>query len=259
MIPEASLTIIKNYADQLLKPVRLVVFTGDACSRACTEAIELARAIKAGMGRVAVETYDMAMDRDKTEQYGIQRVPALVVQGGDGRTITFFGLPESMILEVLLDTIRAVSEGKSSLPESIRHSLKRFSDAVSVQVFVRSDCALCKSAAELAINFTLASDRIDTAVIMVKDFPQLAAKYAVTALPKTVFGGDEQVEGDIPEAEFFEKIFHAQGSKPGPDRRCLTCGSQSSDIICQQCKIRIRAEALDHKRKIEKQAETKPR
>jgi hypothetical protein len=44
-------------------------------------------------------------------------------------------------------------------------------------------------------------------------------------------------------------IFQAEGVKPGPERKCLICGTTSPDIICTNCRAKIQAEAVNHKLK----------
>ena len=117
MRAEKSSEIIKKSSERMKKPVRLVLFQTDRGCAACADALELCREIKAHMSMIALETYDMVMDRDKSEQYGIKQVPAVVVQGADGQAATFYGLTEDIFLDVLMDTIRAVSEEKVWFPE----------------------------------------------------------------------------------------------------------------------------------------------
>jgi len=253
MFNQTSLKIMQLSSTQLIKPVRLVVFTRDAVCNACQNVSELSRTIKMQMNKIALETYDVVMDRDKTEQYGIQRTPALVVQGGAGQKITFYGYTENLFLQLLLNTIEAVSTAKEWLPEDMKRSLQRLDNDVMIRVFVSNNCMLCKTVAEVAIGLALACNRVNTAVIMADDFPELKTKYRINALPKTVFGEDLQVDGNISEVKFLENIFEAEGIKTGPDKRCLACGNASTDIICSNCKIRIQAEALDYKLKFEKQ------
>lgn len=253
MVDETSLKIIRLSAGQLDKPVRLIVFTKDSACSVCGPAVELARAVKAHMGRIALESYDLVMDKDKTEQYGIQRVPALVVQGGDGQTVTFYGLTQNTLLEVLLNTIHAVSTARVWFPEGVRQSLQRLNGGVKIRVFVKNNCLDCKAVAETAIGMALENHRINTSLILVEDFPELAKKYNITVLPKTIFGETLQADGNLRESEFLEKVFQAEGARSGPDSRCLVCGTSSSDMICVACKTRIQAEALDHKLKVEKQ------
>ena len=116
MISARTQEIIKTYAKRLNKPVRLVIFTSDKGCPACPDMLGLAQAIKAHFDKIALESYDLVMDRDKSQQYGIGLVPAIVLQGGDGEMVTFYGLIEDVFLNILLDTIQSSVQHKSMVP-----------------------------------------------------------------------------------------------------------------------------------------------
>jgi len=252
MISESSLEFIKQSSGQLKKPVRLVLFTTDAGCEACPGALALVRALKGHMDKIALETYDLVMDRDKSEQYGIQRAPATVVQGADGQAVTFYGGIEDVFLGILINTIHSLADTKVWFPEDITRTLKHLAHDVRIRVFVESDCPLCRPVAETAIGLAIECGFIYTDIIVAEDFPELLRKHAIKKLPLTIFGENLRMEGHVSESEFLEMIFQAEGLKPGTDRRCLVCATSSSDIICAKCKAKILAEAIDHKTRIEK-------
>jgi alkyl hydroperoxide reductase subunit AhpF len=204
------------------------------------------------MNMIALETYDIVMDRDKSEQYGVSRAPAMVVQGGDGRAITFYGLPSDLVLDAVMTSIRSISEGKVWFPGDIQRVLQLLSHDVKIQVFVKSDCVRCRAVVETAIGMALESPNVSTDIVIANDFPELMTKHRITTLPKTIFGENLERDGHVTEGEFLEMVFQAEGIKPGPNRRCLICGKASSDVICKNCKTKIQAEAIDHKTRIEK-------
>lgn len=252
MIDLNLLDSIQNTLSHLKKPVRLILFTRDIGCETCTTALDLARAIKARTPKAALEVYDQVMDRDKAEQYGIQHVPAFVVQDGNGRFVTFHGLVHDVFLRILLDTVIAISGNKVWFPQNIRSTLDHLEKDVIVQVFVEADCEQCRPVAETAIGLALESDLVAADIIIASDFPELIKRYSIKALPKTVFGANLHMDGHVSESEFLEMIFQAEGVQAGPERRCLVCGKSSPDVICSSCKTRIQAEAVDHKRKGEK-------
>lgn len=252
MISSKSLDLIKQSPGQLKKPVRLVLFTTATGSEDCREASDLARSIKAHLSKLSLEAYDIVMDRDKADQYGIKRVPAMVVQDGAGQSITFYGVLEDVFLGILLETIQFLSDTKVWFPADVRRALQHLSHDVLIRVFVESDCPLCRPVAETAIGLAIESSFIATEIIIASDFPELIRKHKITKLPLTIFGENIRISGHVTESEFLEMIFKAEGIKPEPDRRCLVCGTPSPDIICKNCKTRIQAEAIDHKTRIEK-------
>jgi hypothetical protein len=252
MLSERSLTIIRSRPGLLKKPVRLVLFTSDTGCEACPDMLELARAVKAQFNKIALETYDVVMDRDKSMQFGVRHVPALVVQGGEGETVSFYGKLEHLFLEVLLSTMAAVSESKAWFPENVRRALHHLANDVSIRVFVENDCPECGPVADIAIGLALESRLISTSIIVASDFPDMMKRYRISTLPRTIFGENLHMDGHVSESEFLEMVFQAEGLKAGPEKKCLVCGNMSPENICPACKAKIQAEAVEHKLKGEK-------
>lgn len=252
MIDETMWEKILLAAPRLERPVRLVVFT-NAGSTSQEKVVRLAHAVKEHMGKIALEQYDPVMDRDKTEEYRIARVPALVVQSGGGQTITFYGRPTEALVHLLIGTIHALSDPRQWVADETQLLLKRLSHEVFVRVLIDQASPRSKTTAETAIALALESTQVTTEIIVARDFPELMQKYRITTTPLTIIGANIEREGELGLTEFIELLFQAEGLKPGPDKRCLVCGGPSADVMCLACKNRIRAEALDHKRKIEKQ------
>ena len=252
MLREYEQEQITNTLGQMKSPVRLALFTSDVECEGCPDAVTIARAIKAGSQKIALEQFDITMDRDKSELYGIKRPPSFVVQGSDGRVITFSGVVREEFLGVLLDCIVAVSTKKVPFPENICSTLKLLERDVLIQVFVENACPRCRPVAETAIGLARESRLIHTDIIVADNFPDLMRKYQITTLPKTVFGGNIHLDGHVKESTFLEMIFEAEGLKGGAEKHCLVCSAPSSDIICTTCKIKIQAESVDHKLKDEK-------
>jgi thiol-disulfide isomerase/thioredoxin len=252
MLSEATLSSIGNMPAGLTRPVRLILFTTDTACEACPEMRELARAIKKRASKIALESYDLVMDRDKSEQYGVRHAPALVVEGGGGQTVAFYGLIEDMLLDVLLSAILAISDAKVWFPDNIRLTLGHLANDVSIRVFVESDCPQCRPVIETAVGLALENALVNTSIIVASSFPELVKRYGIKTLPKTIFGDNLHMDGHVRESEFLEMIFESEGLRPGPEKKCLVCGTSSPDIICQNCKTRIQAEAVEHKLKSEK-------
>lgn len=253
MPSDDALRYIKDTLGQMKNPVRLVVFTSESGCAQCPDVLDLARSIKSRSTKIALEAYDLTMDRDKTEQYGITLTPSVVVQGAEGKSVTLCGEIDGIMLSLLLETVLAVSGGKTWFPDSIGNALKLLERDVRIQVFVDLDCPLCKPVAETATGLAMESGLIHTEIITADDFPKLRDRYQVATPPKTVFGGNLHLDGHVSESTFLEMIFKAEGLRPMESvRRCMVCGASSADIICTTCKSKIQAEAVDHKRRDEK-------
>jgi hypothetical protein len=253
---ESTIQSIVQAAGTLKKPVRLILFLNDVGCEACPDAKRAAQAIKKNAPLVALEIYDQVMDRDKTQLYGIRRVPAMVVQDNEGHSVTFYGMVEDIIFSMMIDALYAASEGRTWFQEDIRSALRRLAGAVSIQVFLETDCPLCGPVAQTAIGLALESTLVKTDIIIAGDYPELVKKYSIKDLPKTIIGENLHLDGHVTETVFLEMIFEAEGLQPGKDRSCLVCSSPSDDIICMSCKNRIQAESLSHKIREERSRQT---
>ncbi len=252
MSSENTQKLIQNTLGQMKKPVRLVVFSSDRGCVQCPAVIALAREIKSLSAKIALEVYDITMDRDKTELYGVQATPALVVQGGTGRVVRFYGMLKNIFLDALLDCIVAASTDKAWFSAPILGVLKLLERDVHIQVFVDNDCGQCRLVAETAMGLALENDFIHTDIIVAGDNPDLMRKHSITSLPKTIFGENLHMDGHVSESEFLEMIFEAEGLRSVREKRCLVCGNPSPDTICGSCKAKIQAEAVGHKLSEEK-------
>ena len=75
----------------------------------------------------------------------------------------------------------------------------------------------------LAHAFALESDLVQADCIEATEFPDLAARYRVNAVPKTVINGLASIEGSLPEEFFLDEVLkalpsHLRGAaEPGQD------------------------------------------
>ncbi len=251
MLKDSMLKVIRDSLTGLRNPVRLVVFTSDTGCDACPDAVATARAIKAAAPKIALEIYDLTMDRDKTEEYGIKRVPSFVVQSTVRRSVTFSGAVEGIPLLLLLDAINGVAGNRAWFPDRIASTLTLLRQEVDVQVFLESDCTLCRPVAETAMGLALTNRMVNTELIAADDSPELLAKHRIKVLPFILFGGSLKHEGHASESEFLEMLFQAQAKSRASEKRCVICAQPSPDMICNSCKAKIQAEAVDHKHKDE--------
>lgn len=66
----------------------------------------------------------------------------------------------------------------------------------------------------LAQSFALESDLVQADCIEATEFPDLASRYRVYAVPKTVINGLASIEGSLPEEFFLDEVLKALPSRP---------------------------------------------
>lgn len=200
----------------LTSPVTLAVFVdggGDASTcEMCDDTRELLEELAWNSeGKVSLQVYDLAENPDAAIRYGIDKVPAVVVLGGDAQQtdfgIRFFGIPTGYEFRTLIEDIQMVSGASPSLQPATLDMLSRISSPVHVQVFVTPTCPYCPQAVLLAHKLALASPWVTADMVDASEFPDLADRYQVRAVPRTVVNDDAlQIEGAVPEHELVEQL-----------------------------------------------------
>jgi hypothetical protein len=70
----------------------------------------------------------------------------------------------------------------------------------------------------LAHHLAVASELIRGDCVEATEFPDLAQRYSVMAVPKTVVNERVSFEGALPEAQFVEQVLRAAGDGNGAPR-----------------------------------------
>ena len=192
------------------EPVRILVFSQEIECEFCKEARQLAQEV-AGLvpDKVVVEVYDFVKDEAKAKEYGVDKVPAIVVLGRKDYGVRFYGIPYGYEFNTFIETIINVSKGTTNLSEDTKAKLKALDKPAHIQVFVTLTCPYCPIAAGLAHKFAIESDMIKSDVVEVAEFPPLAQKYSVMGVPKIVINERTELVGAVPEAQFVAHVLQA--------------------------------------------------
>jgi alkyl hydroperoxide reductase subunit AhpF len=117
-------------------PVKLVVFSQElVAGDLCRQNEQLVREVAALDTRISVEVLNPAIDRERAEAYGVDQVPAIVVEGARDYGIRFFGIPSGYEFSNLIDSIIVASSGEAALSEATKTSLATLTGDVHIKVF----------------------------------------------------------------------------------------------------------------------------
>ena len=120
---------------KLAGPVKLIVFTQELGAETCVQTEQLLKEVADLSDQVSLEIYNLILDREKTEQYGVDRVPAIVVEGARDYGIRFYGLPAGYEFSNLIDSMLLASSGRPQLSDETLDRLASVQKPVSIQVF----------------------------------------------------------------------------------------------------------------------------
>lgn len=120
----------------LAAPVRLLFFTQTFGCDTCVPARRIVDRIASLSERVTVEEFNLVLDKDAVQAYGIRRAPAVAVVGEADTGIRFYGVPEGHELISLVDAILLVASRDSGLSDESRARLAEVDEPLDIQVFV---------------------------------------------------------------------------------------------------------------------------
>jgi alkyl hydroperoxide reductase subunit AhpF len=136
ILTERDRTAVKTELAKLAGPVKLVVFTTQlGASEYSLETERLVREVAECSDQVTVEILNLHIDRARAEAYGVDRVPAIVVEGSQDYGIRFFGIPMGYEFTNLIDSMLAASSGTPSLRADTIERLATLREHVHIQVF----------------------------------------------------------------------------------------------------------------------------
>jgi glutaredoxin-like protein len=190
---------------------RLVVPGEDPCP-SCADTVALLGELAATSDHLSLEVHDVAAEPDVAREQGIDKVPATRIIGPGARgAVRLFGLPGGYEFATLIEDVIDVGGARDDLSDDAHAALDALTRDVHLQVFVTPTCPHCPAAVRTAHQLAMASPRVTADVIVVNDFPHLAERYDVMAVPKVVIDDTVSFEGALPESEFLAFLAEATG------------------------------------------------
>lgn len=207
---------VKKILGGLKEVVKIIVFTQESpivmptleCEN-CKDNRILMEELASLTDKIKIEIYDFLKDKSKAEELKIDKIPANIIQGDIDYGIRFYGLPAGYEFSTLLETIKLISNRDSNLAPELKEKIKTIAKTVAIKVFVTLTCPYCPAAAITAFKFAMESSLITAETINAQEFPHLAQRYAVFAVPKVVINETITFEGALPDHLFAEKIINA--------------------------------------------------
>ncbi len=197
---------VRRLLSDLKNPVRLLVFVQHIDCVYCRETRQLIEEVGALSDQIAVEVYNRITDRELAERYGIDKAPAVVIEGDQDYGIRYFGIPSGYEFGSLIEDIRMVSARDSGLSPSSRKRLAQIQTPVHIQVFVTPTCPYCPRMVRLAHQAAMESPWIRADMVEAMEFPELADQYGVYGVPRTVINEVIHIEGAVPEGYFINEL-----------------------------------------------------
>jgi glutaredoxin-like protein len=196
---------------EMARPVRLLFFTQTLGCETCLQTKQILDELPALSEKIAIDEVNFILEPDKAKQYGIDRVPAVAIVGqtesGEERdsNIRFLGTPAGYEFMSLIQAVLLVGGRPSMLSEDSLKRIAAVSSPTTMHVFTTPTCPHCPRAVTVAHEMAFANPNITAFAVEATEFPDLARKYSVTGVPKTVVNDSVEILGALPPDAFVEQ------------------------------------------------------
>jgi len=127
---------VRKQLEGLVAPVQLVMFTQTIECKFCAETRALVEEVASLSDKVEAVIYNFVTDKDKADDYGVDKIPAVAVIGEEDYGVRFYGIPAGYEFTSLIEAIKTVSTGESQLSDVTKEALAQIDEPVHFQVFV---------------------------------------------------------------------------------------------------------------------------
>jgi alkyl hydroperoxide reductase subunit AhpF len=171
------------WSKTLTAPVRVQLYVDGAGCNACEVTARVLQQLQGASPNLAVNVALAGSGR--TAEEPLERLPEVRVFTRTGNVIRFFGTQVGVEVTSLVQTIADASLGQSPLPPDLTRRARELPKGSRLRVFVGSACTHCPGAVRAAVAVALASPMLRVDVLSTADFPDLARRFRVSAVPTT--------------------------------------------------------------------------
>jgi len=132
-------------------------------------------------------------------------IPSSLSIGDTGRVL-FLGTPAGYEFSSLLTGIIDSGRTEVSLTPATMKFLDELATDLHIRVFVTPTCPHCPPSVVLAYRMAGYSEKVTAEAIEATEFPELANRYQVQGVPRTVINETFAVEGSQPESYLIEAL-----------------------------------------------------
>lgn len=202
---------LKGILNGMKNPVKLAFFTQEIECPMCRETHIFIDEFCGLSDKLSLSIYDFVKDKEQSEKYHVDKIPAIVVLDGAGKDtgIKFYGLPGGYEINSFIKSLLETSGQKEELPDTVKMKIAAIKKDVHIQVFVTLSCPYCPAAVSTAHRLALESDKIRADMIESSTFVPLAVKFGVQSVPMIVINETQKLVGAQPIEKLLDAIDNA--------------------------------------------------
>lgn len=134
-INETDRRNIAEILERMAGSVKLIHFTQAIDCETCGDTRGLLEELAPISDRLSLEVLNFALDKEKAAEYGVDKVPATVIEA-NGKRVRYYGIPAGYEFASLLDAIVLVSSGDSELTPESRAQIASVTTPMHLEVLV---------------------------------------------------------------------------------------------------------------------------
>lgn len=190
------------------RKIKLIFFKENLNCHTCPEMESFLNEIQQTLSFIEVKVYNRHIDSEVSDLYNVKMTPALFFEdeNGERKNVAIYGFPVGYEFITLIEIIKYLAGFGIELEDDTINEIKSLDKDSNIKVFVTPTCPYCPHAAITAAKFSLVSNKINTEIIVVNEFPHLAGEYSVRGVPKIVINENIHLEGARPESELVQAL-----------------------------------------------------
>jgi len=218
LLSESDAQEVSKLFENLVRTIRVTLFTGEIGCESSSNTEMILRELESLSDNLEVTVYSQLDDGDKAAEFGVDRIPAVFISDGTHSRVRFFGTPSGYEFSSLLTCILDTGSGKEPLSSDMRDFLAGLETDLDINVFVTPACPHCPAAAVLATRMAAASENVVASVVEANEFPELAERYRVQGVPRTIINENLFAEGALPESMLAKALSSALKDDSAPEQ-----------------------------------------
>ncbi len=212
-----------KFANELAAPVKIDYFTqretkleapGVEPCALCKPTQNMLQELSGLSDLISLRVHQFEDDPEEKTTFGVERVPGIVLRGPGPGFFKYYGMPGGTEFPAFVESLVDLSRWETLFsPDSVK-ALSELKTDVSVRVFVTPTCPYCPQMARAAFMMGMVSEHVKAEVIEVNEFPDLAERYKIEAVPLTLINDRISIPGALSEPALIEQVVKAAGAKP---------------------------------------------
>lgn len=216
MIPDQDKELLRDsFRDDLQNSVKIIAFTrrtddsdeqGLECEF-CRETEQLINELGELSEKIEVEMRAFSPNDSTVKELGIDKIPAIILASDSITGVRYYGIPGGFEFSSLVEDLVDVSRNSTDLSIEAKDKIRAVDADIHIQVFVTPTCPYCPSAVRVAHQMAIEHpDRVKADAVEISEFPHLAEKYDISAVPTIVINDEIQFEGALSDEDFADQI-----------------------------------------------------